>query len=158
MKRIGLWLVAAIGINLTVFFSINCVHLPPHDPLDRRLFDAALKGDAAAAQRALDKGANVNTRDEDLRTPLHVCGTKEVAQVLLAHGADVNAEDELGHTPLDCVGYTIVGDEYPVDQEWHQEWDKNAEMELFLRRHGGERRTNPHQLEERWQQRVKGEE
>jgi len=120
----------------------------PADPLDRKLLRAVSRGDAAKVQSLLDQGANVNTSDEDLRTVLHRAanlGRLEVARVLLANGADVNAEEQFGATPLDGVG-SWMEDNEPV-------WDVNAHMEVLLRTHGGERRTNlrPGE-EERWQQ------
>ncbi|GHS93191.1 hypothetical protein AGMMS49949_06200 [Alphaproteobacteria bacterium] len=46
------------------------------------------------AEKLLKKGANVDTKDENGRTPLHLaalCGDKEAVEFLLAHGADVHA-------------------------------------------------------------------
>ena len=59
----------------------------------------------------LDYGADVNARDNMLRTPLHLVSDPssthlglpvrlEIARILLSHGADVGAEDEEGRTPL----------------------------------------------------------
>jgi membrane protease YdiL (CAAX protease family) len=51
----------------------------------------------------LEKGADVNCRDEDDSTPLITAATLryiEVARVLLKNGADVNAHQKTGVTPL----------------------------------------------------------
>ena len=57
-------------------------------------------------QEYLNSGANVNARDKDEYTPLHlyVCGLSEneprAIRLLLEHGADVNAANHIGTIPL----------------------------------------------------------
>lgn len=61
-------------------------------------------------QAALDKGANINTRDNTGRTALshavsdsyyhHVTGNSEIVEFLLENGADVNLSDNNDMTPL----------------------------------------------------------
>ncbi|MFD4031270.1 ankyrin repeat domain-containing protein [Streptomyces sp. NPDC058637] len=63
---------------------------------NRRLLDAARRGDAAGVRIALDAGAPVDTRDEELRSPLLLAslgGHVETARVLVAAGADPDAQD-----------------------------------------------------------------
>ena len=51
----------------------------------------------------LARGANVNVRDANNLTPLHVAAEKargEIAGRLIAHGADLEARDVYGFTPL----------------------------------------------------------
>ena len=54
-------------------------------------------------QRLLDQGADVDERDERLKTPLHVAswqGKIEIVRTLIKYGADVNALDIEGWTPI----------------------------------------------------------
>ncbi|MEU5975878.1 ankyrin repeat domain-containing protein [Streptomyces sp. NPDC047315] len=60
------------------------------------LLDAAKRGDATAARAAIDAGADVEARDQDLRTPLLLAALGdhvEVARALVAAGGDPNAQD-----------------------------------------------------------------
>ena len=71
--------------------------------LDKELFEAVRKGDAAKVRELLKRGANPNARDERSLTPLHWAAAKgyaEVVRLLLERGADVNAKSEAGWTPL----------------------------------------------------------
>ena len=60
-----------------------------------------------AAQKAIVKGTDLNTRDRNGRTALHDAaqyGHKEIIEMLIAKGEDVNAkEDRDGRTPLDLA-------------------------------------------------------
>ncbi|XP_044537058.1 poly [ADP-ribose] polymerase tankyrase-1-like, partial [Gracilinanus agilis] len=55
------------------------------------------------AELLLRKGANVNEKNKDFMTPLHVAAERahnDVIEVLHKHGAKMNALDTLGQTPL----------------------------------------------------------
>ena len=64
---------------------------------------AAGRGHKQLAEFLLDKGYDVNSKDQNGLTPLHMAaieGEKEIAELLIANGADVNARDEDGLMPL----------------------------------------------------------
>ena len=89
MKHLLLTTIAAVVLVTTAFAG------PIHD--------AARDGDLAGVQVELDKGADVNKKDNDGMTPLHfaaVFGQKEITELLLANGADVNVKAKDGVTPL----------------------------------------------------------
>jgi len=61
-------------------------------------------GDAEIAKLLIEKGADVNAKDQDDKTPLHSAsenGHLKVVDLLIKEGADVNVENKvLGETPL----------------------------------------------------------
>jgi ankyrin repeat protein len=68
-----------------------------------RLHYAALEGDLAATQAALDAGAHVGAPDRAGYTPLHFAAQSSAAAViehLIGRGAPLEAEDVHGNTPL----------------------------------------------------------
>jgi len=67
------------------------------------LLGATVRGDVEEVKALLSKGAEVDERDRQHCTPLHVAARWarcEVAEVLIEHGAAVNAYDEYYWTPL----------------------------------------------------------
>ena len=92
MKHLLLTTIAAVLLVGTAFA----------DPIH----EAAANGDLAGVQAELDKGVDVNAKDENDEagwTPLHRAaqkGHKEITELLIANGADVNAKEEDGWTPL----------------------------------------------------------
>lgn len=72
-------------------------------PIDQSLFAAAESGDLERARDLLDRGADLNARDDTKATPLHIAaryGHFDVVELFIANGADVNARDMYLTTPL----------------------------------------------------------
>jgi hypothetical protein len=64
---------------------------------------AAQKGDLDKVRVFIEKGTNVNVKDNLGNTPLHLAivgGHREMVELLIAEGADVNAQNNWGWTPL----------------------------------------------------------
>ncbi|KNA16610.1 hypothetical protein SOVF_087760 [Spinacia oleracea] len=74
-----------------------------------RLMFLANEGDLEGINEVLDSGIDVNFKDIDSRTPLHVAscqGFPGVVQLLLERGAEVDPKDRWGSTPLaDAIYY-----------------------------------------------------
>jgi cytohesin len=71
---------------------------------DISILEAVFLGNLEVVKQHLAAGTDVNVKDEDKNTPLHIAafvGTKEIVELLIAKGADVNAKEEgEGMTPL----------------------------------------------------------
>ena len=73
---------------------------------EKNLIKFAEEGDLAGVQEYLEKGTNINAKDDDGRTALMLAlifEHLEIAKCLVENsfaGADVNASDEDGYTPL----------------------------------------------------------
>lgn len=68
---------------------------------------AAVMGQTEAAELLLQHGANVNGKNRDGNTALHLAvflGRAETAELLLKSGADVTAQNDDGATPVDTLG------------------------------------------------------
>ncbi|XP_022724402.1 serine/threonine-protein kinase STY17-like isoform X2 [Durio zibethinus] len=74
-----------------------------------RLMYLANEGDLDGIRELLDSGINVNFRDIDDRTALHIAacqGQADVVSLLLQRGANVESKDRWGSTPLaDAIYY-----------------------------------------------------
>ncbi|NBE56138.1 ankyrin repeat domain-containing protein [Streptomyces boluensis] len=76
---------------------------------NRRLLDAARRGDAADVRAALDVGARVEARDEELRSPLLLAALGNhvaAAAVLVRAGADPDAQDRRQESAWLVTGVT----------------------------------------------------
>ena len=72
---------------------------------------AAQSEDATEVQRLIDKGADVNAKNENGSTPLMLAAGRhaaEAAKVLIDNGADVNVKTDMGATPLHIAVQTAM--------------------------------------------------
>ncbi|KAD4982483.1 hypothetical protein E3N88_19154 [Mikania micrantha] len=98
------------------------------DPRVRLMFFAS-EGDLEGIRKLLNSGTDVNFKDIDDRTALHVAacqGFSDVAELLLQGGAEVDPHDKWGSTPLaDAIHY------------------KNYDMVKLLEKHGAKHLMAP---------------
>ena len=87
-------LVVALGIT----YSVCKGHMT-----SKQLIKAVEENDITLVKSLIDRGANINTKDDDGMPLLNIAilkGDKEIAQLLLANGAEPDARDITGKTAL----------------------------------------------------------
>ena len=125
------------------------------------IHDAAWSGNLAGVQAELNKGVDVNKKNNNhvaAGAPLHHAITQEVAELLIAEGADVNALALDGSTPLhfaawngykevaeilidngadlNVINNEIAGTPFITALDWAIQQGKTETADL-LRKHGG---------------------
>ena len=82
----------------------------------------------------IDKGAELNIKDDDGVTPLHEAvvsiGQKDIIELLITNGADINAKTKRGSTPLDWAQEANEDDSLEDKADFR-------ELAYKLRKHGG---------------------
>ncbi|KAL0905544.1 hypothetical protein M5K25_023972 [Dendrobium thyrsiflorum] len=105
------------------------VEFPPEIDANIRLMYLANEGDLVGMRELFDSGVDVNFKDIDYRTALHVAacqGSPQVVELLLDRGGKVDVEDRWGSTPLaDAIHY------------------KNTEVIKLLEKHGAKLQIAP---------------
>ncbi|XP_074575014.1 serine/threonine-protein kinase 12-like [Curcuma longa] len=114
-------------------FTAEAAQIPEDISSGIRLMFLANEGDLDGIREALDSGADVDFRDIDGRTALHVAacqGYADVVELLMRKGADVDTQDRWGSTPLaDAIHY------------------KKREVIKLLEKHGAKLRVAPMHVE-----------
>jgi len=92
------------GFNRMMIFSCLsfCSFISAMD-IDQQLIRAAGNGDVQQVQNLLERGADIEAKDDFDNTPLHCAvfnGHEFVARLLLKNKANINAKDGFGWTPL----------------------------------------------------------
>ena len=67
---------------------------------------ATMMGETKATKLLIESGADLNVRQEDGGTPLHIAvalGRAEIAELLITEGADVNAKNRRGDVPASAL-------------------------------------------------------
>lgn len=108
-----------------VFLCLQLSLAARAEDLGKELREAASRGDIESVKALLEKGADINAKDELGRSALLVVvsnAQKEMARLLIERGADVNTRDAtFGITPF---AYAM--------------WTQNSETALLLIRNGAE--------------------
>ena len=82
----------------------------------------------------IDKGAELNIKDDDGVTPLHEAvrsiSHKDIIELLITNGADINAKTKRGSTPLDWAQEANEDDSLEDKADFR-------ELAYKLRKHGG---------------------
>ncbi|MDG7052918.1 MAG: ankyrin repeat domain-containing protein, partial [Wolbachia endosymbiont of Alcedoecus sp.] len=103
--------------------------------LNKELLIAAKGGDLNKVIDLISKGANVNVKDNNDDTPLHLAtGYLDVVKYLISKGANINAKCKAGKTPLDIAAYQKLSDVVEYLKQTQLDLDKK----LLIAAEGGD--------------------
>ncbi|EKD55701.1 MAG: ankyrin repeat protein [uncultured bacterium] len=89
----------AILTTILYLFVLNCDCIC----FAGQLRDAVLNNSTGEAQLLIENGAQLNVKDVNGWTALHVAAkfySEDAARIMIIKGADINARDKNGYTPL----------------------------------------------------------
>jgi ankyrin repeat protein len=119
---------------------------------------AVTMGQIEAAELLLQHGADINGRNRDRNTALHLAvflGRAEIAKLLIKNGADVNAKNNDGATPIDLLGVPwemtqFLSKPLGIKLEQEQVEAGKAEIAKILRVSNPSEGENTFSVEEIW--------
>ncbi|MDD3846907.1 MAG: ankyrin repeat domain-containing protein [Syntrophorhabdaceae bacterium] len=118
--RYGWWRMSIIAVSLllTLAIAFTAIFIAPkmgkhsHNKLEshetvktvdtevQTLFSALYANNMETVRQQLEKGVNVNAKNDVGETPLHITQNKAIVKMLLLKGADVNSVDANNMTPI----------------------------------------------------------
>jgi len=120
IEKYGWWRISIIIISLVLssFILFTTIFIAPKmeqikqdkfetikkiktlNPEVKKMFKALYVADQESMRLQLEKGVDVNVKNETGQTPLHITQNKAILRILISKGADVNAVDENNMSPL----------------------------------------------------------
>ena len=98
---------------LGLFLGLIYISLTSLSAGTSELYAAVAQGKIAQITKLLDKGENIEQRDELGSTPLHFAareGADDILDTLIRRGADAHAKNNKGETPLDVARIKYLTD------------------------------------------------